>query len=142
MFHDEILVTNDPIARVMCYQPVRVSEGVYTNCGHNFENCLAFRQDWRESYYEGAPGEPPSYGVADSVEQFMERFGEFIRTSPHKYAVGFTEVRRTDQPESGGWRWHKWGEYVGKHEAQHEYLHDEQGIDSVVTFSVVRRMST
>lgn len=140
MFHDEVLVSDDPIAKIMGYNPVRVSEGIYTDCVHNFHNCLAFRQDFNDEYYTPARGEPPSYGVADSVEQFLARYGKFIRRSPHRYAIGFTEVRREHQEPTGGLRWHKWGPYVGKHKPKHEYLYDEIGIESVVTFSVVRRV--
>lgn len=36
----------------------------------------------------------------------------------------------------GGWRWHKWGEYIGVHEPQHEYLSYEKGIDYVLSYSL------
>lgn len=35
-----------------------------------------------------------------------------------------------------GWRWHKWGEYIGVHEPQHEYLSCEQGIDYVLSYDL------
>ena len=44
---------------------------------------------------------------------------------------------REDQPESGGWRWHKWGEYIGKFDSKCEYLYDEDGIDFVYAFSIL-----
>lgn len=36
----------------------------------------------------------------------------------------------------GGWRWHKWGEYIGLHEPQHEYLSCEEGIDYVLSYDL------
>ena len=29
------------------------------------------------------------------------------------------------QPEDGGWRWHKWGPYIGVKEPHAEYIFDE-----------------
>jgi hypothetical protein len=41
----------------------------------------------------------------------------------------FTHVPK--EPENagrgGGWRWHKWGPYIGKGEPTTEYLDDEDG---------------
>lgn len=119
-------------------RPTRIREGVYTDCGFNFSNFVSSAA-WEAHWYDEA--EPfPSYGVADSVDQFFDRFGDLIVTSPATYAIGFTEVRRADQPSEDGWRWHKWGEYVGTREPQYEYLHDEPEIDSVVTFAILRRV--
>ena len=36
----------------------------------------------------------------------------------------------------GGWRWHKWGEYIGKHNPQYEYLDHESGIDYVLVWKL------
>lgn len=36
----------------------------------------------------------------------------------------------------GGWRWHKWGEYIGKHNPQYEYLDHEIGIDYVLVWKL------
>jgi len=77
-----------------------------------------------------------SYGVVDSVEQFQRLFGETLEQDPRHFIVGFTEVRREWQPESGGWRWHKWGPYYGDHDPRHEYLYDEVDIDSVFVYHV------
>ncbi len=118
-------------------RPRRVGKGLYLGCGFNFHNLLP-RGKWDDMWADDdAP--VPEYGVVDSVEQFVERFGGALEKDPGEYAVGFTEVRRDDQEPEGGWRWHKWGSYHGKHEPQHEYLYDEDGIDRVFTFRVMRR---
>jgi hypothetical protein len=52
-----------------------------------------------------------------------------------------TEVRKDDQPKQGGWRWHKWGPYIGTHEKQFEYLADEEGIERVFCYHIVLRVS-
>ena len=34
--------------------------------------------------------------------------------------------------KTGGWRWHKWGPYLGKHTPKCEYLDEEKNIDYVL----------
>ena len=120
------------------YAPRRVDLGVYDNCGFNFHN--AVEGDFASLYmFRDEPEEIPSYGVADSIEQFMSLYGKMLRESPRAYAVGFTEVRREDQSPKGDWRWRKWGKYIGTKTPTAEYLYDEPEIESVMTFSVLRR---
>lgn len=80
-----------------------------------------------------------SYGVCDSMANLMERTPELV-TSEREFVVTMTRVRRTDQPESGGWRWHKWGEYIGTFDSQCEYLYDEVGIDEVFCYHVFEKV--
>lgn len=77
-----------------------------------------------------------AYGVHDSVEAFMAQFGEALEADPRELMVRFTQIRRDEQYESGGWRWHKWGPMLGGQEPTTEYLYDEPDIESVVVFHV------
>ena len=79
-----------------------------------------------------------SYGVCDSLEQLKNKCPE-LEASDRKFVVTLTEVRREDQPASGGWRWHKWGEYIGDHSPQHEYLYDEEGIERVFAYHIYEK---
>lgn len=115
----------------------RIDRGIYDGAGFNFRHFLNQRQ-W-EDFLDDEPGPCPSYGVADSIDQWRSLYEAKVEADAHEYCVGFTEVRRAEQPLEGGWRWHKWGEYVGTREPQCEYLHDEPEIESVVTFAVMRR---
>ena len=56
--------------------------------------------------------------------------------SENPIVISVTEMRKDEQPEDGGWRWHKWGEYIGKQEPKCEYLYDEPNIDSVYVFHI------
>lgn len=78
---------------------------------------------------------PPDYGVCDSPEQLLEKF-PLIVTSDKQIIVTVEEVRKDEQPDEGGWRWHKWGPYVGEFEPQSEYLADEPNIDRVFIFKL------
>jgi hypothetical protein len=79
-----------------------------------------------------------TYGVCDNVDQVLEKWPH-IEQSTDEFIITLTEIVRAEQPESGGWRWHKWGEYIGKHNPQHEYLFHEKDIDSVFCFHVYKR---
>jgi hypothetical protein len=76
-----------------------------------------------------------SYGVCDRVAQVLALYPE-LENSDRKFIVTFTDVRKNQQPSSGGWRWHKWGRYIGIHKPQHEYIYDEEGIDAVCVFHI------
>lgn len=86
-------------------------------------------------------GMPSEYGVCDSVEQFLA-MTPHLADDPEAYFVAMVELRREHQSESGGWRWHKWGPYIGTQKREHEYLYDEKHIDVVYTFHVYRLKKT
>ena len=100
----------------------------------------AFNHMWvhgpREDENECTSVPSSAYGVCDSPEQLMELYGEYLRSSPRRFCVSFTEVIKAQQSPSGGWRWHKWGPYVGKQEPQYEYLYDEKDIDKVCAYHI------
>lgn len=76
-----------------------------------------------------------SYGVCDSPEQWKNLFAEYAVADKH-YAVAFVRIAKDEQPAIGGWRWHKWGPYIGSQNPTCEYLYDEPEIDVVYTYHV------
>ena len=100
------------------------------------------------------------YGVADNATQVIRRlenslksyflgndlddgfyfgkcFVKMIERYPdYKLVLLMTPHVNTKDCSWGGWRWHKWGEYIGVHEPLHEYLSYEQGIDYVLSYSL------
>lgn len=46
-----------------------------------------------------------------------------------------TSIYKNQQPPVGGWRWHKWGSYIGTYESKHEYLYDED-IDMIYVYHI------
>jgi len=76
------------------------------------------------------------YGVCDDVQQLLDRCPMLVEDPDREFAITLTEIRRDEQPADGGWRWHKWGPYIGAHEPQCEYLYDEEGIDRVFCYHV------
>ncbi len=77
-----------------------------------------------------------SYGVADNIEQVLERYKPIIDSIDINVVISIAPIKKSEQPEDGGWRWHKCGEYIGTHTPTHEYLYDEPGIEEVLCFSI------
>ena len=55
------------------------------------------------------------------------KYKEEIADVNKKYVIALTPVwqEKGNKGKGGGWRWHKWGEYIGKLNPQCEYLDDE-----------------
>ena len=82
------------------------------------------------------------YGVCDNASQALDYFDDLCSKfssymEDRSYVILLTPIFRSLQPKNGGWRWHKWGQYIGVHNPQCEYLYDETGIDYVLCFSIV-----
>jgi hypothetical protein len=79
---------------------------------------------------------PEDFGVCDNWEQITTRW-PLIVSSDRKFVISLSRVTKAAQSPSGGWRWHKWGEYIGTKDPQHEYLYDEgPEIEAVFTFHI------
>jgi hypothetical protein len=87
---------------------------------------------------EGAPEtiHLNAYGVIDSPDQFQEYFAGILKADERDFFVTFTEIRKDEEPQEGGWRWHKWGPYFGTQKPQCEYIYDEPEIESVYLFHI------
>lgn len=126
--------------------PIRLRRGMYEISHFSFDHCLPYaiwsldeirekcgwwleRCDLGDVKFERDDiriCEFGSYGVCDSPEQFLGHdLGKWIEVSEKYYVVSFTKISKASQPAQYGWRWHKWGSYIGVHEPQYEYLYDE-----------------
>jgi hypothetical protein len=76
-----------------------------------------------------------NYGVCDNYEQVLNNYPE-LQNSDKKFVVSLTPMTKSEEPESGGWRWHKWGEYIGEQHPTHEYLYDEPEIEEVFVYHI------
>lgn len=67
------------------------------------------------------------YGVADNIAQIKEYAKEYINDLNKKYIISMTPVfqDKGNKGQYDGWRWHKWGPYIGELNPQCEYLDDE-----------------
>jgi hypothetical protein len=109
--------------------PRRLSRGVY-EISHFSLGDLIPSALLKEKYPEDFPC--ASYGVCDSPGQFLGKFGGLLLADEKTFVVSMTHVSKKDQSPEGGWRWHKWGPYVGEGKPTCEYLYDEPGFDDGV----------
>lgn len=121
---------NDPEVRTLRTGVYQIgsfgSSGVLRNYEHYPKFDKPEEEDWRNAY-----------GVCDNLEQLLKHFPE-LEAPGREFVVTLTEVRRENQSPDGGWRWHKWGPYIGTHEPKHEYLYDES-IDAVLVYHIYER---
>lgn len=89
-----------------------------------------------EHYPETAVG---SYGVCDSVEQLLSACPE-LEAPGREFVVTVTPIRKDAEPDTGGWRWHKWGMYIGTQNPQCEYIYDEPSIEEVLCFHIYEKV--
>ena len=76
------------------------------------------------------------YGVADNIEQVIEFYNDNQDTIFFgNHVISCFEVKKSSDC---GWRWHKWGPYIGIERPQCEYLADEPVIEKVVCFSIYK----
>lgn len=75
------------------------------------------------------------YGVCDNVDQLIDQCPE-LKSKKRSFTITVTRVKKSNQPKEGGWRWHKWGPYIGTKSPQCEYLYDETDIEEVLCYHI------
>lgn len=63
----------------------------------------------------------PTYGVCDNYQQLLDMYD--FENDPRLLFISMVEIRREFQPERDGWRYHKWGLYIGTQNPQCEYIY-------------------
>lgn len=114
----------------------RLQTGVYLSNWWNFE--LEFRGN--QIYDLDYPKLVDDYsfdciGVCDSPEQLLTLLPEVVKNGERKFVISLVRLDKKDE-ESEGWRWHKWGAYIGTQKPQCEYLYDEPEIETIYTFHI------
>ena len=79
------------------------------------------------------------YGIADNIEQVIEYYyknekGYF----KGNHVILYYEINKNANKPHSGWRWHKWGEYIGIQNNCCEYLNDEPEIERVICFNIYK----
>jgi hypothetical protein len=137
MLIDEPRVTRpDPILAMMsalegrAYSK-RIQQGVY-EVGHFGSSDFLRGYDSYPNLSVGA------YGVCDDIANLLEKCPE-LEAEGREFVVCLTKIDADEQPDSGGWRWHKWGEYIGAGEPSTEYIHDEPSLRQVFVYHIYER---
>lgn len=77
-----------------------------------------------------------NYGVCDNHKQVLKEYPELTESPDRNFVVLMTPILKSEQSEKYGWRWHKWGEYIGDMNPSHEYLYDEPDIEKVYVYHI------
>lgn len=138
-----------------------IAPGVYeyfdvNDCEHflegqkmtNMELCDLERSKLLKQLWRDIPNPPKDrklyvsypYGVCDNYEQILEREEDidYYVNSDEKFCILMTPIYKKEQPAEGGWRWCKWGDYIGDQESEAEYLYDEPNIEMVYVWSIYK----
>jgi hypothetical protein len=79
------------------------------------------------------------YGVADNLEQIVDLYNKNEEGWFYgNHVILCCKVTKDPDSPCSGWRWHKWGPYIGTQNPQCEYLNDEPEIDEVIIFSIYK----
>jgi hypothetical protein len=73
-----------------------------------------------------------TYMVCDTIEQALEYWKGAVNNPDESFIIAAMPVIKEREPEHDGWRWHKWGNYIGTQNPQHEYIRDEEDINEVL----------
>jgi hypothetical protein len=116
-------------------QSCRIREGVYLITHFGGSDFLPDYDSWGD--LTTGP-----YGVCDNFEQVLAANPE-LEDPRRKFVVTLTPVVKASQSPDGGWRWHKWGEYIGtQNRSGCEYLYDEPEIEQVLCFHIYEKKSS
>jgi len=72
------------------------------------------------------------YGLCDNASQAIEFYNK--RKAEGKFPGNHVIILCPMYD----FRWHKWGQYIGKFNPSHEYFSDEEGIEMVYSFEIHR----
>lgn len=76
------------------------------------------------------------FGVCDNYKQILQHHKDLLNNTNKNYVIILSTIERKNQDPTGGWRWHKWGPYIGTQNPKHEYLYDDTHIDKVYVYTI------
>ena len=127
IFGDGIYICNTPFN--FSYKEFLEFEDGFPGFEQQFE---IFKPDDRKS----------CYGLADNIEQIKCYYKEEIDNPDRKFIIHLTAVfqDKSNKGKGGGWRWGKWGPYIGSLRPEFEYLDDEdfgEDFEYVIVFGLI-----
>ena len=79
-----------------------------------------------------------AYGLCDNSEQIMHILGKVLEQDHRRWVVSVHPIFRGHEPEHDGFRFDKWGPYVGTRKFTHDYLYDCTDIDYICVWHIYR----
>jgi hypothetical protein len=105
-----------------------IEKGIYEIGHFSFGNIIQKKEEYPELSIN-------CYGVCDNHKQILEQCPELINNK-NNYVISITPIEKKNQSSDGGWRWHKWGPYIGNGEITAEYLYDEPKIEKIYVYHI------
>lgn len=122
---------------------VVIKEGIIFDKSLNFHHKvnLKFKEDnqkLKDDNFEINPliDSEPYFGICDSFEDVL-RIYDFNKLKDN-YTIVVSPIEKKVQPSKEGWRWSKWGKYIGNQTPLAEYLYDEPVIEGVFIFQTYK----
>lgn len=113
----------------------RIKQGVYEIAHFGSTAYLPGYEHW----VDGLP--VSGYGVCDSVDQLLKKCPELEADPDRQFVVTVHTIDKATQPQEGGWRWHKWGEYIGDQRPTTEYIAHEPVIERVLVYHIYEKLT-
>jgi len=133
------VINCDPILNIISggRPSVQLQTGIYEVHHFGCSNFLGIGfndyPEFEDEEYRGP------YGVCDNIENLLAVYPE-LEAMGRQFVVTLTPVVKSEQSPQGGWRWHKWGDYIGSQKPTCEYLFNEPIIDKVYVFHIYERV--
>lgn len=113
---------------------------IYIKTWTNYNILDGYRASSRDTFsvtedHAYGPGYRSGYGLADNEEQVLERY-KHLADRKEQFVIFMTPMYRKFESSWGGFRFHKWGEYIGTHDLTCEYLYDQTDIDVIYVYHV------
>jgi hypothetical protein len=120
-------------------QEHQLQEGVYLSDYsfqlHAIERSKSYIKDPEFLSYDSAW----YYGVCDGIDNLLEVIPELL-SPDREFVVLLTKITKSGQPRYEGWRWHKWGDYIGTQTPTTEYIYDEPEIELVYCYHIYEKI--
>jgi hypothetical protein len=137
----DIELINDPITDMISKMngndigPKKLCQGVYLIGHFSLDNMIKPKPEFDKRYPDLNGFN--SYGVCDNYNQVLSECHLLVE-SDRKFVMSVTPILKSKQEERGGWRWHKWGPYIGiQKRSGCEYLYDEPDIEKVFCYHII-----
>lgn len=131
---------------------IRLKRGIYLtnlNFEHDLEEISNIKIDYDHMYQSFSPKSwedvksgkfdlatsRENFGVCDNYKQILKRYPE-LKHSDRNFIVSLTPIKKSDEPSNYGWRWEKWGKYIGHQKVVATYLANEPFIDEIYVYHI------
>ena len=113
---------------------IRREQGVYEIGHFSFDNMMVVPLSF-EHQYPKLWNDLYCFGICDDYQQIFDQCPQ-LRTDKRRFCISITPIIKEKEPPTGGWRWHKWGPYIGEQKPTTEYLYDEPVIEKVYCYHI------